>query len=148
MEKYNACKSGGQYGSAVHSVLQSYDISKGGVDKNVNPRIGNVVAIQRGRAATNNVGIDFLNNIGNDDLHCVSHTIVHVGKLMPLKVLKPLFENLKALMNSQGGANKGRVLWRMVFLTEWVDPGNTRWSAVFENYVFLHNEFEKLTVTL
>ena len=29
LEKYNSCKTGEQYGSSVHSVLQKYEIYKG-----------------------------------------------------------------------------------------------------------------------
>ena len=82
--------------------------------------------------------------VGNDEFHCVSHTVTHVGEHMELPILKPFFEDLKALLNSQGGANKGRVLWRMIFLVEWTDPGKTRWWAIFEVYLFLDKEFDKL----
>ena len=44
LKKYTVCKSGEQYGVAVHSVLQLYDIDMGGVDENGNRRIGNVIA--------------------------------------------------------------------------------------------------------
>ena len=43
---------------------------------------------------------------GSNNLHCISHTITHVGEYMPANDAKRFTEDLCTLCNSHGGNNK------------------------------------------
>ena len=105
-----------------------------------------VVAFQKDRASANEVSMDGLQELykASKNLHCLSHTITHVGDHMPAVAAKKFMEDLCGLCNSHGGNNKAASHWRKIFKTCWQPPGNTRWWAKLELYKKMIDSFEDL----
>ena len=147
LSKYSNCKNNEQIANAVHRELASYFPSlDAGSNADGSSRLGSVLAFQRDRASSNEVAVKRLveNYIGSMDLKCLSHTITHCGEHIPLEYLKGFKENLCQMMNANGGANKSRPYWMTVFDRSWNPPGNTRWWATFELFVFIYENWERL----
>ena len=104
-----------------------------------------VVAFQKDRASANEVFMDGLQELykASKSLHCLSHTITHVGDHMPAVAAKKFMEDLCGLCNSHGGNNKAASHWRKIFKTCWLLPENTRWWAKLELYKMI-DTFEDL----
>ena len=102
---------------------------------------GHVVAWQRDRASVNNaaVSILILSYRGALDLHCLPHTLCHVGEHMPAPLALKLKQDLCKL---NGLSLKSRKLWKEALQRAWKKVGNTRWWAAWELHAWVHEEFE------
>ena len=92
---------------------------------------GGVASFQKDRASANEASMIALLALfkGSLNLHCLSHTITHVGEHMVAKAIKPFKEDLCALLNAHGSNNKTASHWFQVFKERWKPPGNGRiWS--------------------
>jgi len=124
LEKYAKCKEGEQIAQAIAGVLGAYSVDKGHKDR-VSELASQVLSFQRDRAASNTLAQTYLLDTFYDalDLHCLSHTLTHVGEHCSLPYLKKFHENLLAMMNYGGGTNKATYHWRRVMGSEFHHPG-------------------------
>ena len=107
-----------------------------------------IVAFQKDRASANEVSMTGLQELykASKNLHCLAHTLTHVGDHMPALSAKRFTEDLCALCNSHGGNNKAASHWRKVFKSCWQPPGNTRWWAKLDLYKKMIDGFEDLVL--
>ena len=105
-----------------------------------------IVAFQKDRASANELSMSGLQDLykASKNLHCLSHTLTHVGDNMPVLLAKRFTEDLCALCNSHGGNNKAATHWRTIFKSCWQPPGNTRWWARLDLYQKMIDGFENL----
>ena len=108
---------------------------------------GGVASFQKDRASANEASMIALLGLfkGSLNLHCLSHTVTHVGEHMIANAIKPFKEDLCALLNAHGGNNKAASHWFQIFKECWKPPGNTRWWADLELMTLLYQRFQDLS---
>ena len=106
--KYQSCKDHQQIINAINTVLVRYGVSYDFSYAEQITEYGSVLAFQKDRASANEASMEALLALfkGSTNLHCLSHTITHVGEHMKAKNVKSFKEDLCALCNSHGGNNK------------------------------------------
>ena len=109
LKRYDSCKNAEQLAQAVHDVVNNrYSI-----------RSNQVVCFQRDRAAANEKMFKIYKAVYlySYDLHCVPHTITHVGERIKYmeKLVDRVISLLQSMLNQNGGANKARFRWMTVF---------------------------------
>ena len=132
--------------NCINTVLVKYGIEYGEDRGRGVIQPGGVAAFQKDRASSNESSMEALLGLfkGSINLHCLSHTITHVGDHLIAIKLKAFKEDLCALNNCHGGNNKAASHWETIFDKCWKPPGNTRWWADLELYIFLQKNFDLL----
>lgn len=111
--KYQSCKDHEQIMNAINTVLVNYGVCYGHSHAEHVTEHGGVIAFQKDRASANESSMGALLTLfkGSANLHCLSHTVTHVGEHMKAKAVKAFKEDLCALCNSHGGNNKAAAHW-------------------------------------
>lgn len=111
--KYQSCKDNEQISNAINTVLVNYNVKYGEAIGDRVTDYGGVFAFQKDRASANELSMVSLQALfkGSANLHCLSHTITHVGEHMKANHAKAFKEDLCALCNAHGGANKAATHW-------------------------------------
>ena len=132
--------------NAINGALQRFRVPYGEESRSGITEMSSVISFQKDRASASEVSMIGLQSLykGSNNLHCISHTITHVGEHMPANDAKRFTEDLCALCNSHGGNNKAASHWRVIFSTCWQPPGNTRWWAKLELYKKMFLRFDDL----
>jgi hypothetical protein len=75
--------------------------------------IGCIITFKNERASADESSTGALLSLfkGSSNLHCLSHTVKHVGEHMKAKAVKVFKEDLRELCNSHGGNNKAAAHW-------------------------------------
>jgi hypothetical protein len=141
LNRYERCKNGDEIANAIIRVIHDFNINFGFRIANLPSQI---VAFQRDRAASNSAAVRNLmvSIYGAKDLKCFSHTLTHVGEASNMRRLKHLKETLCGYMNGNGGVGRHHAHWKDVFDRRWCNPGNTRWWATHELFMFLFNNWD------
>ena len=111
--KYQSCKDNEQISNAINTVLVSYNVKYGSTMGDRIVEHGGIMAFQKDRASANELSMVALQSLfkGSANLHCLSHTVTHVGEHMKARNAKVFKEDLCALCNAHGGNNKAAAHW-------------------------------------
>lgn len=90
--------------NAINGALQRFRVPYGEESRSGITEMSSVISFQKDRASANEVFMIGLQSLykGSINLHCISHTITHVGEHMPANDAKRFMEDLCAVCNSNG----------------------------------------------
>ena len=134
LRRYRKCKTAEELFFAIKfELLERYGF-----------RPSQIYGFQKDRAAANEAAYkEYLKPVFQyaRNLHCVSHTMNHVGDHSKHDLLTKVTQDVQGMCNQHGGNNKASLRWLDVFHERWRNPGNTRWWCKFELTTKIYEEF-------